>query len=76
MPRAGRPQGIHRAQPSPDGANDTAFLRDTFPEMSQRREQDGILDPAHIADVYWQIHCQPRDCWVHEMDLRPWTETF
>ncbi|MFZ2320539.1 MAG: short-chain dehydrogenase, partial [Pseudomonas sp.] len=25
---------------------------------------------------YWQIHCQPRDCWVHEMDLRPWLETF
>ncbi|PXC10041.1 short-chain dehydrogenase, partial [Pseudomonas aeruginosa] len=41
-----------------------------------RKEQDGILDPEHIAETYWQIHCQPRDCWVHELDLRPWMETF
>ncbi len=76
MARELGPQGIHVAHPIIDGAIDTAFIRDNFPEMYQRKEQDGILNPAHIADTYWQIHCQPRDCWAHEMDLRPWLETF
>lgn len=76
MARELGPQGIHVAHPIIDGAIDTAFIRETFPELYQRKEQDGILNPAHIAETYWQIHCQPRDCWVHELDLRPWSETF
>ena len=76
MARELGPQGIHVAHPIIDGAIDTAFIRDNFPELYQHKDQDGILNPEHIADTYWQIHCQPRDCWVHELDLRPWTETF
>lgn len=76
MARELGPQGIHVAHPVIDGAIDTAFIRESFPELYQRKEQDGILNPEHIAESYWQIHCQPRDCWVHELDLRPWTETF
>ncbi|PAU60204.1 short-chain dehydrogenase [Pseudomonas sp. PIC25] len=76
MARELGPQGIHVAHPVIDGAIDTAFIRDNFPEMYQRKERDGILDPDHIAEIYWQIHGQPRDCWVHEMDLRPWLENF
>ncbi len=70
------PQGIHVAHPIIDGAIDTAFIRETLPQLYQLKEQDGILNPEPIAETYWQIHCQPRDCWVHEMDLRPWLETF
>ena len=29
-----------------------------------------------IAEAYWQLHMQPRDAWTHEMELRPWMETF
>ncbi|UVE18231.1 SDR family oxidoreductase [Pseudomonas sp. LS44] len=76
MARELGPQGIHVAHPVIDGAIDTAFIRDTFPERYQLKEQDGILNPEHIAETYWQIHNQPRDCWVHELDLRPWGETF
>ena len=76
MARELGPKGLHVAHPIIDGAIDTAFIRDTFPELYKLKEQDGILDPDHIAETYWQIHCQPRDCWVHEMDLRPWSETF
>lgn len=76
MARELGPQGIHVAHPVIDGAIDTAFIRDNFPEMYQRKERDGILEPDHIAEIYWQIHGQPRDCWVHEMDLRPWLEDF
>lgn len=76
MARELGPKGIHVAHPIIDGAIDTAFIRDTFPQLYQLKDQDGILNPDHIADTYWQIHCQPRDCWVHELDLRPWSETF
>ena len=35
-----------------------------------------ILNPDHIADAYWGLHAQPRDAWTHELDLRPWMESF
>ena len=70
------PQGIHVAHPIIDGAIDTAFIRDNFPERYALKDQAGILAPDHIAEQYWQLHCQPRDCWTHELDLRPWMETF
>ncbi|WP_339515995.1 SDR family oxidoreductase [Pseudomonas sp. RL_15y_Pfl2_60] len=76
MARELGPQGIHVAHPIIDGAIDTAFIRENFPERYAQKEQDGILNPEHIADSYWQLHCQPRDSWTHELDLRPWMETF
>lgn len=76
MARELGPKGLHVAHPIIDGAIDTAFIRDNFPALYQRKDDDGILNPEHIAEQYWQIHCQPRDCWVHELDLRPWAETF
>ena len=76
MARELGPQGIHVAHPIIDGAIDTAFIRDNFPERYALKDQDGILNPDHIADQYWAIHAQPRDSWTHELDLRPWMETF
>ncbi len=70
------PQGIHVAHPIIDGAIDTAFIRDHFPERYATRAQGGIVDPEHIAELYWQLHQQPRDAWSHEPDLRPWSETW
>jgi NAD(P)-dependent dehydrogenase (short-subunit alcohol dehydrogenase family) len=76
MARELGPKGIHVAHPIIDGAIDTAFIRENFPSRYALKEQDGILNPEHIAEAYWQIHCQPRDAWTHELDLRPWMETF
>ncbi|WP_295870903.1 SDR family oxidoreductase [uncultured Zhongshania sp.] len=76
MARELGPQGIHVAHSIIDGAIDTAFIQDNFPEKYASKAQAGILDPDHIAEQYWQIHCQPKDCWTHEFDLRPWQETF
>jgi NAD(P)-dependent dehydrogenase (short-subunit alcohol dehydrogenase family) len=70
------PKGIHVAHPVIDGAIDTEFIRTNFPERYATKDRQGILDPEHIADAYWQIHCQPRDAWTHETDLRPWIETW
>lgn len=70
------PQGIHVAHPIVDGAIDTEFIRSNFPERYATRAQDGIVDPAHIAELYWQLHMQPRDAWTHETEVRPWMEPW
>jgi NAD(P)-dependent dehydrogenase (short-subunit alcohol dehydrogenase family) len=76
MARELGPRNIHVAHVVVDGAIDTAFIRDTFPDMYARKDQDGILDPEHIADNYWFLHSQPRDAWTFELDLRPWMEKW
>lgn len=76
MARELQPKNIHVAHVVIDGAIDTAFIRDNFPERYALKETDGILNPDHIAENYWHIHCQPRDAWTHEMDLRPWSERW
>ncbi|MBF8285516.1 MAG: hypothetical protein HW378_4431, partial [Anaerolineales bacterium] len=35
-----------------------------------------VLDPAAIAETYYQLHLQPRSAWSHEVDLRPYVEKF
>ncbi|MFD2645404.1 SDR family oxidoreductase [Pseudomonas japonica] len=76
MARELGPRNIHVAHVVVDGAIDTAFIRDSFPERYALKEQDGILDPAHLADNYWHLHAQPRDAWTFELDLRPWMERW
>lgn len=76
MARELGPRNIHVAHVVVDGAIDTAFIRDNFPERYALKDQDGILDPAHIADSYWFLHAQPRDAWTFELDLRPWLERW
>jgi NAD(P)-dependent dehydrogenase (short-subunit alcohol dehydrogenase family) len=76
MARELGPQGIHVAHVVIDGAIDTRFIAENFPERYALKEKDGILNPDHIADAYWQLHQQPRDTWTHELDLRPWMERW
>lgn len=76
MARELGPHHIHVAHVVIDGAIDTAFIRDNFPERYALKDQDGILHPEHIADTYWYLHTQPRDAWTHELDLRPWMERW
>lgn len=76
MARELGPRGIHVAHVVVDGAIDTAFIRDNFPERYALKAQDGIVNPEHIADSYWTLHQQPRDAWTHELDLRPYMEKF
>lgn len=76
MARELGPRNIHVAHVVVDGAIDTAFIRDSFPDLYARKEQDGILNPEHIADNYWFLHAQPRDAWTFELDLRPWIERW
>ena len=74
MARELGPQGIHVAHVIIDGAIDTAFIKERFPERYALKGQDGILQPDDIAENYWHLHIQNRSAWTHEMDLRPWIE--
>lgn len=76
MARELGPLNIHVAHVVVDGAIDTDFIRDNFPEKYATKDQDGILNPEHIADNYWYLHSQPRDAWTFELDLRPWSERW
>lgn len=76
MARELGPMGVHVAHTIIDGAIDTEFIRTMFPERYALKDQDGILNPDHIADAYWMLHQQPRDAWTHELDMRPYMEKF
>jgi short-subunit dehydrogenase len=76
MARELGPLGVHVAHPIIDGAIDTEFIRTQFPARYALKDQDGIVNPEHIADMYLMLHQQPRDAWTHELDLRPWMEKF
>ena len=69
-------QGIHVAHFIIDGAIDTAFIKENFPDTYALKEKDGILSPESIADSYWFVHSQHRSAWTHELDLRPYMEKF
>jgi NAD(P)-dependent dehydrogenase (short-subunit alcohol dehydrogenase family) len=70
------PEGVHVAHVVIDGAIDTPWIRENFPDRAALKPQEGILEPDAIAEMYWAIHRQPRSAWTHEMDLRPWMEAW
>ncbi len=76
MARELGPKGIHVTHALIDGAIDTEWIKESFPERYALKEQDGVLDPEQIADNYWHIHKQQRSAWTQELDLRPWTEKW
>ena len=76
MARELGPKNIHVAHVVIDGAIDSNFIRENFPDVDAKRDADGILNPDHIAANFVMLHNQPRTAWTHELDLRPWTEPF
>jgi NAD(P)-dependent dehydrogenase (short-subunit alcohol dehydrogenase family) len=76
MARELGPKNIHVAHVVVDGAIDSNFIRENLPDVDARREEDAILNPDAIAANYVMLHKQPRSAWTHELDLRPWKETW
>jgi NAD(P)-dependent dehydrogenase (short-subunit alcohol dehydrogenase family) len=66
----------HVAHTIIDGAIDSNFIRDNVPNVDQLRADDAIINPDHIAQSYVMLHKQARTAWTHELDLRPWNETW
>lgn len=70
------PKGIHVAHVVVDGAIDGDRINTFLPNLKSERGEAGLLDPDEIADNYWHIYQQPRSAWTHELDLRPWVESW
>ncbi len=81
MARELGPQNIHVAHLIIDAGVDTAFVRGRIAaargtEAAANVPPDTLMNPASIAETYWMLHNQPRDAWTHELDLRPFGETW
>ncbi len=76
MARELGPQGIHVAHVVIDGGIDTEFVRGLRPDFDDLKARDGVLSPDAIAANYVMLHHQHRSAWTHELDLRPWIESF
>ena len=59
-----------------DGAIDHPWIKENFPDIYKLKEVDGILNPDHIAEAYYNLHLQEKTAWTHELDLRPYMEKF
>src|SRR5579859_1184516 len=53
MARELGPRGVHVAHTIIDGAIDTAWIAENFPDRYAQKAQDGVLNPDHIAEAYW-----------------------
>ncbi len=76
MARELGPQGIHVAHLVIDAGVDTAWVRERIKARGDTGNDRLLMDPASIGETYWQLHQQPRDAWTHELDVRPFSETF
>jgi NAD(P)-dependent dehydrogenase (short-subunit alcohol dehydrogenase family) len=72
MARELGPQGVHVGFVVIDGQIESERYRYLIDE----RGEDSLLAPDAIAELYLQLHRQPRCAWSHEIDVRPWSEKF
>ena len=79
MARELGPKNIHVAHLVIDAGVDTEFVRDRKRQAGIDPDDlpaDTLMNPTSIAEAYWYLHNQPRDGWTHELDIRPFAETF
>ena len=76
MARELGPKNIHVGHSIIDGPIDTDFIATRVPDIDAMRANDAVLSPDAIAAAYVMLHKQHRSAWTHELDLRPWTESF
>jgi NAD(P)-dependent dehydrogenase (short-subunit alcohol dehydrogenase family) len=72
MARELGPKGVHVAHVVIDGQ----ILSERYAHLEAGRGPDSLLQPDAIAEMYYQLHAQPRSAWTLELDLRPWSEKF
>jgi NAD(P)-dependent dehydrogenase (short-subunit alcohol dehydrogenase family) len=72
MARELGPQGVHVGHVIIDGQ----ILSERYAHLEAGRGPDSLLQPDAIAEMYYQLHAQPRSAWTLELDLRPWSEKF
>src|SRR6201996_46758 len=79
MARELGPQNIHVAHLVIDSGVDTEFVRERIKQRGGNPDElppDTLMEPDSIANAYWYVHSQSRDGWTHELDIRPFGETW
>lgn len=71
------PLGIHVGHVVIDGAIDGEKIHTLLPQYAAQRSGEGrLIDLSGIAEIYLQMHGQPRAAWTFEADVRtsaePW----
>jgi hypothetical protein len=75
------PKNIHVAHLIIDAGVDTSWVRERI------REAEGdpaladlspgrLMNPASVAEAYWQLYQQPPDAWTFEQEIRPFGEKW
>ena len=72
MARELGPRGVHVGFVIIDGQIESERHR----HLINERGEDSLLAPDAIAELYLQLHRQPRNAWSQEIDVRPWSEKF
>ena len=81
MARELGPKNIHVAHLIIDAGVDTAFVRERIKQKGgdaalDNLQPDQLMNPASVAEAYWQLYRQPRDAWTFELDVRPYGEVW
>ena len=79
MARELGPKNIHVAHLVIDAGVNTEFVRDRLLKAGKNPDclpPDTLMSPSSIAEAYWNLHHQQRDGWRHELDIRPYAETW
>jgi NAD(P)-dependent dehydrogenase (short-subunit alcohol dehydrogenase family) len=76
MARELGPKGIHVASVIIDGGIDMPAIHRRYESVGKTAPPDGLVNPAAIAETYFQIHRQHRSAWTMETEVRPYCEPF
>jgi NAD(P)-dependent dehydrogenase (short-subunit alcohol dehydrogenase family) len=72
MARDLHPKGVHVGYVNVDGGIDMPELRKLVPNA----KDEDLLKPSAIADAFWFLAHQDPSAWTHELDVRPFKESF
>ena len=72
LAREFHPRGIHVVHVIVDGQIESPKLRARKPD----RRADTTIPPDAIADAVMHALKQPKNAWTHEIDIRPYVESF
>ncbi len=59
-----------------DGIVNGDIVRSRYGQYLESLGDDGALEPDAIAEAFWALHTQHRSAWTHELDLRPFKESW
>ena len=79
MARELGPKNIHVAHLVIDAGVNTEFVRDRLRKAGKNPDclpPNTLMSPSSIAEAYWNLHHQQCDGWTHELDIRPYAETW